>query len=92
MEDAEGREREALYQRAERLGASLAGIGDALRSAVDDVNAAAGAAAGDPDAPLSKAVRILNNQLGTLAAADEKIDELEARLAAIQQQPTNGIH
>ena len=41
LADEEGRERDALYERAERLAAALAGIGDTLREAIADVNAGA---------------------------------------------------
>lgn len=37
--DEEARERDGLYERAEALAAALAAVGDALREAVDDVNA-----------------------------------------------------
>ncbi len=41
LADEEARERDALYERAERLAAALAGVGDTLREAVADVNAGA---------------------------------------------------
>jgi hypothetical protein len=39
MADEEARQRDALYERAERLASALAAIGDSLRDAVADVNA-----------------------------------------------------
>lgn len=39
LADEEARQRDSLYERAERLAASLGVIGDSLRDAVADVNA-----------------------------------------------------
>ncbi len=39
LADDEARQRDALYERAERLASTLAAIGDSLRDAVADVNA-----------------------------------------------------
>lgn len=39
LADEEARQRDALYERAERLASSLGVIGDSLRDAVADVNA-----------------------------------------------------
>lgn len=39
LADEEARERDALYERAESLASALAGIGDTLKSVVEDVNA-----------------------------------------------------
>ena len=46
-----------MYERAERVAASLAAMGDQLRDTILDVNASAEASLGRADTPLAKAVR-----------------------------------
>ena len=73
-----------MYERAERVAASLAAMGDQLRDTILDVNASAEASLGDADTPLGKAVRVLNNQLQALTAIDARTDELQSRLRELQ--------
>jgi hypothetical protein len=88
LADEEARERDRLYERAEALAAALSALGDDLRAAVADVNAAAAGAPGGGGAagaatPLAKATRILNNQLQALTVVDERTDALAAKLDAL---------
>ena len=83
--DDEGKERDALYEKAEFLGGVLAGLGEQLRSAIADVNDSAAIGLGDGSTPLAKATRILNSQLQALAQLDTRSDELESRLGALRQ-------
>ena len=79
LADEEARERDRLYERADALAAALSALGDDLRAAVANVNAAAAGAA----TPLAKATRILNNQLQALTVVDERTDALAAKLDAL---------
>ena len=57
-----------------------------------DVCAGVNASLGDPDTPLGKVVRILNNQLQALTHVDERTASLQARLdAAPQRSQSMGI-
>lgn len=79
--DDDSRERDRLYERAEKVGALLSHLGEQLKEAIADVNDSTSASLGDTAAPLGKAVRILNNQLQALAQADARIEELSQRVA-----------
>jgi len=88
LADEEARERDRLYERADALAAALSALGDDLRAAVANVNAAAAGAPGAGGAagaatPLAKATRILNNQLQALTVVDERTDALAAKLDAL---------
>ena len=78
--DEDGRERELLYERAERLSNALVSMGHQLKEAIDGVNAAAATSMGDPNQPIGKLVRILNNQLQALTHLDARTDALAAKL------------
>ena len=82
--DEDSRERDSMYERAERVASSLAAMGDQLRDTILDVNASAEASLGDGDTPLGKAVRVLNNQLQALTTIDTRTDELQRRLRELQ--------
>lgn len=84
LQDDDSRERDLMYERAERVAASLAAMGDQLRDTILDVNASAEASLGDVDTPLGKAIRVLNNQLQALTAIDSRTDELQRRLRELQ--------
>ena len=84
--DDEAREREALYERSERLSTSLINMGVQLKEAIEGVNRAAAASAGNPDQPVGKLVRILNNQLLALTNLDARTDDLTAKTDTL----TNG--
>lgn len=81
--DDDSAQRDALYERADRVAAALASSGDELRDLIADVNEGAAAALGAPDTPLAKAVRILNNQLQALTTIEARTGELEARLSQL---------
>ena len=83
LTDEEGREREVLYERAERMSGALVAMGVQLREAIEGVNAAAAASMGDPNQPLGKLVRILNNQLQALTHMDSRTDDLAGRLDSL---------
>lgn len=56
-----------------------------IRSATAScASAGAVASLGAPDTPLSKAVRILNNQLQALVTIEDRTSELEGRLAELE--------
>ena len=78
--DEDGREREVLYERAERLSNALVAMGHQLKEAIEGVNAAAATSVGDPNQPLGKLVRILNNQLQALTHLDARTDTLATKL------------
>ena len=59
MADEEARQRDALYERAERLASALAAIGDSLREAVADVNAGKAPSRSSPGRKHSSRVPIL---------------------------------
>jgi nuclear pore complex protein Nup62 len=82
--DDEGRERDGLYSRAEAVGGALASLGEQLKGAIEDINVSAAAKLGDGDAPLAKAVRVLNSQLQALAQVDARTEELEGRLSGLK--------
>lgn len=81
--DDDSRERDRLYERAERVGALLSHLGEQLKEAIADVNDSTAASLGDTATPLGKAVRILNNQLQALTQMDARIDELSGRVAEL---------
>lgn len=82
--DDDARERDRLYERAEKVGGLLVKLGEQLKEAIADVNESTAATLGDSSTPLSKVVRILNNQLQALTQVDNRTEELSAKLAALQ--------
>lgn len=81
--DEEGREREMLYERAERLSSSLVSMGQQLTAAIEGVNTAAASSLGDPTQPIGKLVKILNNQLLALTHLDARTDDLTAKVQSL---------
>lgn len=90
--DDEGREREALYERTERLSTSLMTMGSQLKEAIEGVNRTAAASAGDPDQPIGKLVRILNNQLLALTHLDARTDDLATKLDSLSNGKSLPLH
>jgi nuclear pore complex protein Nup62 len=78
------RERDRLYERAEKVAALLSHLGEQLKEAIADVNDSTAASLGDSATPLGKAVRVLNNQLQALAQVDARIDEVSQHVADLQ--------
>ena len=73
-------ERDSLYERAERISAELANMTIELKSCIDSVNSRSGNGQADSADPLSKIVRILNNQLQALTNVDESTEEVTRKL------------
>lgn len=67
MYDEETLQRDALYERAERVSASLCKIGDELKNAIANVNEFAANSLPPEATPVGSIVRILNNQLAALS-------------------------
>jgi nuclear pore complex protein Nup62 len=86
--DDDARERDRLYEKAERTAATLAALGEELRETIAGVNESAAAALGDASTPLGKIVRILNNQLRSLNSVDARTQELGRQLAKYSQAST----
>lgn len=84
--DDDAEDRDALYERADRVAAALASTGDQLRDVICDVNEGATASQGTADSPVVKAVRILNNQLQALTAIDARTSQLEMLLPQVEAQ------
>lgn len=85
LADDEAAERDALYERAERVTFLMSRLGDQLTEAIEDVNKATSASLGDGNTPLGKLVRILNNQLDALVQLEDQTEELSVKLATLQQ-------
>lgn len=81
--DDDSRERDRLYERAEKVGGLLGHLGEQLKEAIADVNDSTAASLGDAATPLGKAVRILNNQLQALSQVDARIEDLGQRLGEL---------
>ena len=71
-------ERDNLYARAEKISAELGNMTIELKACIENVNSRSGE--GETTDPLSKIVRILNNQLQALTSVDESSDEVTKRL------------
>ena len=76
----ESKDRDKLYERAEQLSNSLVDMGEQLNDAVNRVNLAAANNDTDSNQPLSKLVKILNNQLQALTHLDARTDEIAAKV------------
>ena len=66
--DEEGREREALYARAEAVSAALSSMGQQLREAIAHVNAGAAASLGAANQPLVKLVLSISSDRGDVGS------------------------
>ena len=73
-------ERDKLYARAERISAELGNMTLELKACIENVNSRSGSGPGDAADPLSKIVRILNNQLQALTNVDATTQEVTTRL------------
>lgn len=73
-------ERDNLYARAEKISAELGNMTIELKACIENVNSRSGNGQGETTDPLSKIVRILNNQLQALTSVDESSDEVTKRL------------
>ena len=73
-------ERDSLYARAERISAELGNMTLELKACIENVNSRSGSGQGDASDPLSKIVRILNNQLQALTNVDATTQDVTARL------------
>jgi hypothetical protein len=73
-------ERDNLYAHAERISAELGNMTLELKACIENVNSRSGSGQGDASAPLSKIVRILNNQLQALTNVDATTQDVTTRL------------
>ena len=73
-------ERDNLYARAESISAELGNMTLELKACIENVNFRSGSGQGDASDPLSKIVRILNNQLQALTNVDATTQDVTARL------------
>ena len=78
----EDSERDNLYARAEKISAELGIMTLELKSCIDSVNSRAGGQ-GEASDPLSKMVRILNNQLQALSNVDDGSEQVTKRLEQV---------
>ena len=76
----ESKDRDKLYERAEQLSNSLVDMREQLNDAVNRVNLAAANNDTDSNQPLSKLVKILNNQLQALTHLDARTGEIAAKV------------
>ena len=79
----EDAERDALYERAEQVSNDLSHMALELRDCIDNVNARSVANQADASNPLSKIVRILNNQLQALTHVDESTEQVAQKLQEV---------
>lgn len=86
LADDDAIERDALYERAERVGSVLTRVGEQLGDAISEVNEITSASLGDGSAPLSKLVKVLNNQLNALMQLENQTEELSSKLASLQMR------
>ena len=84
----EDAERDALYERAEQVSNDLSHMALELRDCIDNVNARSVANQADASDPLSKIVRILNNQLQALTHVDESTEQVAQKLQEVTGEPT----
>lgn len=80
-------ERDNLYARAERISAELGNMTLELKACIENVNSRSGSGPGDAADPLSKIVRILNNQLQALTNVDATTQEVTTRLEQLTGHP-----
>lgn len=80
-------ERDNLYARAEKISAELGNMTIELKACIENVNSRSGNGQGETTDPLSKIVRILNNQLQALTSVDESSDEVTKRLELLTGHP-----
>ncbi len=73
-------ERDNLYARAERISAELGNMTLELKACIENVNSRSGSGQGDASDPLSKIVRILNNQLQALTNVGATTQDVTTRL------------
>lgn len=79
----EDSERDALYDRAEQISNDLGHMALTLRDCINNVNARSATSQADASDPLSKIVRILNNQLQALTHVDESTEQVARKLEEI---------
>ncbi|KAL0051174.1 hypothetical protein WJX82_003079 [Trebouxia sp. C0006] len=80
-------ERDNLYARAESISAELGNMTLELKACIENVNFRSGSGQGDASDPLSKIVRILNNQLQALTNVDATTQDVTARLEKLTGHP-----
>ena len=85
----EDAERDALYERAEQVSNNLSHMAVELRDCIDNVNSRSAATQADATDPLSKIVRILNNQLQALTHVDESTEQITKKLEEITGVPAH---
>lgn len=83
----EDSERDALYDRAEQISNDLSHMALTLRDCISNVNANSATTQADATDPLSKIVRILNNQLQALTHVDESTEQVAKKLEEITGMP-----
>ena len=81
-------ERDSLYERAESISAELANMTIELKSCIDSVNSRSGNGQTESADPLSKIVRILNNQLQALTNVDKSTEEVLRKLEQLTGMQT----
>ena len=79
----EDADRDALYERAEQVSKDLSHMALDLRDCIDNVNARSVASQANASDPLSKIVRILNNQLQALTHVDESAEQVAKKLEEV---------
>lgn len=78
--NSEDTERDNLYARAERISAELGNMTLELKACIENVNSRSDTGQGESSDPLSKVVRILNNQLQALTNVNASSEDVTKRL------------
>jgi len=89
--DDDAMQRDALYERAERISSALCRIGDDLKGAIVDLNDSAAAALPPENSPVGTIIRILNNQLGALSQVDRRCEELAHQVELLSARESSAL-
>lgn len=84
MMDADAQERDRLYERAERISATLAALGSELTTTVEAVNSAQSTVTGGGQSPVGSLVQVLNNQLQALSQIEARVAHVGGDLERLQ--------
>lgn len=85
--NSEDTERDNLYARAEQISAELGNMTLELKACIENVNSRSDTGQGESSDPLSKVVRILNNQLQALTNVNASSEDVTKRLEQLTGQP-----